>query len=130
MARKHRRSSVPRGDIAPFLKRYALVGIGALIAGALTFSQALAGLDATGRNPLVASPFRNPVAPLNMIRVGASEDKKRIEVSNPKRAAAIARESLERSPLNANALHMLALVAETRGEGKRSAQYEIGRAHV
>jgi hypothetical protein len=135
MARKHRRSLVSRGDIAPFLKSYAFVGIGALVCGALTFSQALAGLDATGRNPMVASPFRNPVAPLNMIRVGASEDKKRIEVSNPKRAARIARESLERSPVNPNALHMLALVAETRGEGKKSAQYvalaeKLSRRHA
>lgn len=135
MARKHRRPSVPRGDIAPFLKRYAFVGIGALIVGTLAFSQALAGLDATGRNPLVASPFRNPVAPLNMIRVGASEDKKSVEVANPNRAAAIARESLERSPLNSNALHMLALVAETRGKGKKSAQYaalaeKLSRRHV
>ncbi|PKQ00904.1 MAG: hypothetical protein CVT74_01775 [Alphaproteobacteria bacterium HGW-Alphaproteobacteria-13] len=135
MARKHRKSLMPRGDIRPFLKQYALVGAAALLVGALAFSQALAGLDKTGRSPLVASPFRNPVAPLNMVRVGASADRQRIEVSDPERAAAVARQSLKRAPLNPSALHMLALVAETRNDGKASARYvglaeKLSRRHV
>ena len=135
MARKHRRSSVSRGDMTPVLKRYALIGGVAIVVGALAFSQALAGLDRTGRSPLVASAFRNPVAPLNMIHIGPSADKKRIEVSAPKRAAAIARASLKRSPINPNALYMLALVAETRNDGKASARYvalaeKLSRRHV
>ena len=135
MARKHRRSSVPRGDITPVLMRHALIGAVALAVGAIAFSQGLAGLDPTGHNPMVASPFRNPVAPLNMIRVGPSDDKRRIEVSNPKHATAVARGSLERLPINPNALHILALVAETRGDGRKSAQYvalaeKLSRRHV
>lgn len=135
MARNKRRSSLRLGDIAPQLRRYGWIGAASLVAGALAFSQALAGLDSAGTNPLVASWFRNPVAPLNLVRAGPSADRTRIEVAEPSKVIKVARRSLERAPLNPSALYLLALVAETRGDGKTSAQYaalaeKLSRRHV
>jgi hypothetical protein len=123
MARGFGNSAPQPGMSKMSVKRIAMIGGAALLVAAVAFSQALAGLDASGRSPLVASPFRDPVAQLSQVRVGLSQDKKRLEVADPARAVSIARGSLGRAPLNPGAVYLLALVANTRGQSQKAVEY-------
>lgn len=117
------------------LKKFALVGAASLLAGAVAFSQALSGLDSSGASPAVLPVFRDPVAQLGQVRVGLSDDKTRIEVAAPRRATAIARNSLARAPVNPGAIYIFALVANGANEPKKAAKYarlieQLSRRHV
>ncbi|MCW5646995.1 MAG: hypothetical protein KIT23_07205 [Sphingopyxis sp.] len=135
MARKTGRSSSRLEIDAARLKKIAVVGAASLLAGAIAFSQALSGLDSSGTSPVVLPVFRDPVAQLNLVRVGLSDDKTRIEVASPRHAASIARNSLARAPINPGAIYIFALIANGTNEPKKAARYaqlieQLSRRHV
>lgn len=135
MARKTRHSLSRLEFDWARLKKFAMVGAASLLAGAFAFSQALSGLDRSGASPAVLPVFRDPIAQLDQVRVGLSDDKMRIEVADPRRANAIARNSLARAPINPGAIYIFALVANGANQPKKAAKYaqlieQLSRRHV